>query len=177
MTDRCPDVVILACDDERTAAIERLAQQVWAMGSKVLLLLPRCHEELFDTVAKVSTDGFLILDQLTTETLNDSLQKVCRGDVVIPPQIGGRLLAKARAGQVEPTPPLPDLTPRERQALQLLVGGLSNKQIATQLQISSHGAKRLVANVLAKLNCPNRTLAVAVALQYNLVKQCTEADH
>ena len=41
---------------------------------------------------------------------------------------------------------------------------MSNKQIARQLTISQHGVKRLVSNVLAKLNCPNRTQAVAVAL-------------
>jgi DNA-binding CsgD family transcriptional regulator len=56
------------------------------------------------------------------------------------------------------------LTPRERQVLDLLVEGFSDKQIAHRLRISQHGVKRLVSNVLAKLNCPNRTQAVAVAL-------------
>ncbi|WP_406326781.1 LuxR C-terminal-related transcriptional regulator [Streptomyces sp. NBC_00203] len=37
--------------------------------------------------------------------------------------------------------------------------GLSNKLIARGLRISEHGAKRLVANVLAEMNCPNRTQA------------------
>ncbi|MGI5287809.1 response regulator transcription factor [Nonomuraea polychroma] len=54
------------------------------------------------------------------------------------------------------------LTPRERQVLELLVEGMSNKQIA--LRISQHGVKRLVSNVLAKLNCPNRTMAVRTAI-------------
>jgi DNA-binding CsgD family transcriptional regulator len=48
--------------------------------------------------------------------------------------------------------------------LKLLVAGLSNKQIARQLDISPHGVKRLVSNVLAKLGCSNRTLAVALAI-------------
>ena len=56
-----------------------------------------------------------------------------------------------------------------RQALVLLAKGMSNKQIARRLNISEHGAKRHVANVLAKLNCPNRTLAVALALRHGLV--------
>ncbi|MCY0931861.1 helix-turn-helix transcriptional regulator [Streptomyces sp. H27-H1] len=51
------------------------------------------------------------------------------------------------------------LTPRERETPHLLVEGLSNKLIARRLRISEHGAKRLVANVLAKMNCPNRTQA------------------
>jgi DNA-binding CsgD family transcriptional regulator len=62
-------------------------------------------------------------------------------------------------------PPRPRLTPREREALQLLVEGLSNKQIARRLGISEHGAKRLVANILSKMDCSNRTSAVAKALR------------
>lgn len=63
------------------------------------------------------------------------------------------------------------LTPRERQALKLLADGLSNKQIARRLGISEHGAKRHVGNVLAKLNCPNRTVAVTVALNHGLLAE------
>lgn len=47
--------------------------------------------------------------------------------------------------------------------------GLSNKQAARRLQISEHGVKRLVGNVLAKLNCPNRTLAVVRAIEDGLL--------
>src|SRR6266700_4144088 len=53
--------------------------------------------------------------------------------------------------------------------LVLLVEGLSNKQIARELGISIHGAKRLVANILIKLNCPTRTLAVRAALTLGLI--------
>ena len=161
----------MACDDENVEDIECLAQRIWEVGSKVLVLLSQNSEELFDSVARISTDGFLLLDQLTTENLDDSLQKVAKGEVVIPTQIAGRLLERTRSGQRESPPVSPDLTPRERQALQLLVEGLSNKQIATKLRISSHGAKRLVANLLAKLNCTNRTMAASMALKYKLVEQ------
>ncbi|MFD0626787.1 response regulator transcription factor [Streptomyces sanglieri] len=59
--------------------------------------------------------------------------------------------------------------PREQQVLALLAQGFSNKQIARRIGISEHGAKRHVTNLLAKLNSPNRTLAVALALQEGLV--------
>ncbi|NYH52721.1 MULTISPECIES: response regulator transcription factor [Nocardiopsis] len=177
---RCPEnlprVVILACDGDRTNDIEDIAKRFGGFGSKVLLLLTRSDGSLFDSAARVPTDGFLVLDQLTTEVLDESLQKVISGDVVIPPSIAGHLLAQMRDGQGQPRMMLPELTPREEQALQLLVGGLSNKQIATRLRISQHGAKRLVANLLAKLNCKNRTMAVATALQYKLVEQDATKD-
>ena len=63
-------------------------------------------------------------------------------------------------------------TPREQQTLALLVEGLPNKQIARRLGISEHGAKRNVANILAKLNVPNRTLAAAKAVRDGLVPLC-----
>ncbi|MFK0156900.1 response regulator transcription factor [Streptomyces sp. NPDC090499] len=61
------------------------------------------------------------------------------------------------------------LTPRELQVLRLVAQGLSNKQVSRQLQISEHGVKQLVGNVLAKLNCPNRTLAVVRAMEDGLL--------
>lgn len=170
------DVVILTCSDKQMEGAQEAAKCFRGTGAKVLLLLSEINDELFKSVAKISTDGFLLLDELTTETLDEALQKVAAGDMFIPPQIAERLLVWTRGEQGEPRPVLPELTPRERQALQLLVGGLSNKQIATRLRISSHGAKRLVANVMAKLNCQNRTMAVSMALQHRLVEQDVTED-
>ena len=113
--DKPLDVAILSLFEGSVDDIEDIAKRSWSIGSKILLLLPRSDEFLFDSVAKVSTDGFLIMDQLTMETLDESLQKVAQGDVVIPPPIAGRLLARTRGGQSRSRPPLPELTPREMQ--------------------------------------------------------------
>ncbi|MFE4519574.1 response regulator transcription factor, partial [Kitasatospora sp. NPDC056783] len=63
----------------------------------------------------------------------------------------------------------PALTARELEVLHLVAQGLSNKQVSRELQISEHGVKRHVGNVLTKLNCPNRTLAVVRALEDGLI--------
>ncbi|WP_406727854.1 LuxR C-terminal-related transcriptional regulator [Streptomyces sp. GD-15H] len=65
--------------------------------------------------------------------------------------------------------PRRQLTERERRVLELLVEGFSNRQIGQALEVSEHVAKRTVAIVLAKLDCPNRTQAAAVALREGLV--------
>jgi DNA-binding CsgD family transcriptional regulator len=62
------------------------------------------------------------------------------------------------------------LTDREKETLGLLVEGLSNKQIARRLRISSHGAKRLVASLMAKLDAPNRTTAVVKSIRMGLIQ-------
>ena len=53
------------------------------------------------------------------------------------------------------------LTPREREVLELVARGASNKQIARQLDLSLHTVKRHVANILTKLNATSRIQAGA----------------
>jgi len=64
---------------------------------------------------------------------------------------------------------LEPLTARENQVLELLTKGLSNKQIAARLEISSHTAKFHVNSILNKLNASTRTEAVVTAVRYGLV--------
>ncbi|MGP4050489.1 response regulator transcription factor [Streptomyces sp. 2A115] len=63
----------------------------------------------------------------------------------------------------------PSLTAREVETLDGMAAGMSNRQIARAMGISEHGVKRHVAHIFAKLNCRNRTTAVAVALRTGLV--------
>lgn len=106
------------------------------------------------------SSGLIAIDELETRTLEGALGRAVTGELLVPQRLAVRLLTMSdhRAG---PRLDRPRMTPREQQAIQLLVEGLTNKQIARRLGVSEHGAKRLVANVLAKLGCPNRTLAVA----------------
>jgi adenylate cyclase len=64
---------------------------------------------------------------------------------------------------------LGELTARERQVLSLVASGQSNPQIATQLGISEHTAKRHVANVLDRLQLPTRGAAATLAARHGLI--------
>jgi DNA-binding CsgD family transcriptional regulator len=61
------------------------------------------------------------------------------------------------------------LTPREREVLELLVAGASNKLIARRLRISTHTAKFHVTSLMGKLQARSRSEAVAIALRGGLV--------
>ena len=114
-------------------------------------------------------DGFLSERELTVETLRDVLDRVMTGEVPMPPDLARDLLDHAaREAQPQRTGSV-RLTHREGQTLALLAKGLSNKQIARQLNISSHGVKRLVASLLLKLGSPNRTAAVVNAIRTGII--------
>jgi LuxR family maltose regulon positive regulatory protein len=66
--------------------------------------------------------------------------------------------------------PLPEVTPREREVLRLLVEGLTNQQIAERLVVSEHTVHRHVTNILRKLDLPSRTAAAAHAVRSGLLE-------
>jgi two-component system nitrate/nitrite response regulator NarL len=114
-------------------------------------------------------DGYVLESELTAASLDDALARVCRGEAPVPALLAQGLLSRLRSVESEPIRRQFLLTPRELDVLALLVEGLSNKDIARRLGMSEHGVKRHVGAVLAKLNCPNRTVAVAFVLQKGLV--------
>jgi NarL family two-component system response regulator YdfI len=61
------------------------------------------------------------------------------------------------------------LTRREVEVLQMLAGGLSNKEIAARLNISDHTVKFHVASILGKLSAASRTEAVSIGIRRGLV--------
>ena len=83
--------------------------------------------------------------------------------------VDGTDVAIALDGDGEAEPTSIDLTPRERQVLELLAQGASNKAIARRLEITPHTAKFHVAAIIAKLGATGRTDAVARAMRLGLV--------
>jgi two-component system, NarL family, response regulator YdfI len=93
-----------------------------------------------------------------------------QGFTVLPATLAARLLpARLAAADEGLDEPLEPLTPREREVLELLAHGLSNRQIAERLGISEHTAKFHVAAVSAKLGASSRTEAVSRGVRRGLL--------
>lgn len=136
-----------------------------ASGVKIIVILEDDGGTWSDRVFRIPCHGFILQRELSVDVLSTTISRIYRGEIPMPGAVARNLIAAVNGADRRPRSCLSSLTPREMQTLDLLVKGLSNKQIARQLLISQHGAKRLVANILAKLNCENRTLAVAMALR------------
>ena len=100
----------------------------------------------------------------------DAARLVAAGLVVFPAHeeaVGGQRDDSRDVPLDEPEPVT--LTPREREVLELLAAGASNKAIARQLNISVHTAKFHVASLLSKLQASGRLEAVGIGLRTGLL--------
>ena len=101
-----------------------------------------------------------LLKDMSTEEIAGTIRSVERGGTELPPRIAERLAARAQRE---------DLTPREREVLQLLVRGRSNKEIGAQLYISDETVKSHLKTLFAKLNVRDRTDAAICAVRQGIV--------
>lgn len=152
--DRVPAFVVIG-DEESAWAREALREGV------VRALLPPSASagEIIAAVEAVSAG----LAALAPETLAALLS---------PPAANvEELLATPGAGsRLPPAEPERDaLTPREREVLEMLAEGLSNKEIAWRMNISEHTVKFHLASVFAKLDVSTRTEAVMQGLRRGLL--------
>jgi two-component system NarL family response regulator len=104
--------------------------------------------------------GYLLKD-VQVEVLSKAIKSVAAGHKHIPPEIA-RALAEHSKGS--------DLTSRELEVLQMVVKGLSNREIGKALGFSENTAKFHVKNILAKLQVADRTEAATAALQRGIIR-------
>lgn len=113
-----------------------------------------------------------VLDQIPairhSRVTRKTFEELAKGQ--IPVRATANRPAVARNGGVARHPRVPGgLTDRERAVLALLVHGHGNQQIASQMGISIHGAKRHVSNLLVKFDCRNRTEMALAAIKLGVV--------
>jgi DNA-binding NarL/FixJ family response regulator len=101
-----------------------------------------------------------IIKGMPYQVLVQALQRVHAGGRFLPPPVANALASRM---------PDSDLSARELEVLNLLVGGKSNKEIAQRLGITEATVKSHVSAILMRLNVEDRTQAVVTALQRGLV--------
>jgi DNA-binding NarL/FixJ family response regulator len=101
--------------------------------------------------------------------LQAAIQVVLQGLAALPRALAAEMLATPRAAMELADPPVEALTAREREVLELLSQGLSNKQIARALTISEHTVKFHVSSLYAKLGATSRADAVSRGARYGLI--------
>lgn len=159
-----PDILILDSDVSPLEA----KSLVGGLARPTLIVLLRSADPAYlERAAQLPAKSFLPEEGLDRNKLVEVIQAALRGDLNIPAAMARHFLSRVAA---DGNSPALRLTSREEDVLRFLVQGLSNKEIARSLDISSGSVKRNVEMLLAKLNSPNRTVAAIRALREGLVE-------
>ncbi|GGJ69557.1 LuxR C-terminal-related transcriptional regulator [Deinococcus aquiradiocola] len=121
-------------------------------------------EEESDVLAslKGGARGY-ILKGVAGRELRQILRAVQAGEVYITPALAAGVLVEMASARREGAGPLHDLTPRERQILEGVAGGRSNKEIGRDLDLTEKTVKHYMTNILQKLQVRNRVEAALIA--------------
>ena len=134
---------------------------------------PVLEDERVLPAIQAGAAGYLLKNTEPAE-LARAVRAAQAGDAIIDPTVAARLVSALSNDRLAGRDPADQLTRREREVLDLIVHGRSNKRIALELGIAEKTVKTHVGHVLAKLGVTDRTQAALLAVQQGLV---SPADH
>jgi two-component system nitrate/nitrite response regulator NarL len=128
----------------------------------VMLTMSDSEVDLGNAI-RAGVRGYLLKDMAPEEVV-DAIRRVAAGELVVAPTMTVKMIEMLRGDQPgqEPKNSLKLLTEREREILQLLSRGESNKSIALTLSISYDTVKQHVRHILNKLNLSSRVKAAVL---------------
>ncbi|MGZ5308002.1 MAG: response regulator [Solirubrobacterales bacterium] len=125
--------------------------------TKVIVFTAHAQPDLLSLAMRAGASGY-VLKSAPPEDIARAVETVAGGDTFVGTDL------KTGAGELQK---LLDLTPRERQVLELLAEGLRVKEIAERLTLSPATVHTHVRNAIAKLEVDTRTEAVALAVRFS----------
>lgn len=158
-----PDLLVM---DLRMKPMDGLAmlEQIRKDGCTipaVVLTMSDSEVDLGNAI-RAGARGYLLKDMAPEEVV-DAIRRVAAGELVVAPTMTVKMIDMLRGEQPEePKNSLKLLTEREREILQLLSRGESNKSIALTLSISYDTVKQHVRHILNKLNLSSRVKAAVL---------------
>lgn len=155
-----PDVTLMDLRMPGMSGVETTAAiRTKFPGARIVVLTTFDTEEDIFRVLDAGAAGYL-LKNTETKPLMETIRAVHAGTYALPAEIAARL-ARWRA--------MPELSAREREVLELIVRGRSNKEIGSSLGVAENTVKNHVKVILGKLGVQDRTQAATSAIQRGLV--------
>jgi DNA-binding NarL/FixJ family response regulator len=164
------DVLVLDLTMPGTDGFEVLRQvKATLPGMKVLVLTMHADAEYVARAVQDGADGYLLKDS-AVQDLVAAIEAVQAGRAYYSPPVQRELSELLRAHSAPPRP-MATLTEREREVVGLVVKGLSTKEIASRLDISTRTVETHRANLMRKLNLKSVALLTQFAIRERLVQK------
>ncbi len=168
-----PDVILMDLNMPVMDGIEasRLVAELYP-GIRIVVLTSFSDHSHIVPALQAGAAGYMLKD-VEPDQLAEAIRSAYKGNIQLHPDIAAALI-RSSATQIaqqpavqndqQETPPLEALTPREREVLELLSRGMSNKEIAAELVVAEKTVKTHVSSILSKLNVADRTQAALYAV-------------
>ncbi len=156
-----PEVTILGLRFPDSCSIDDLDNYfIVDPKAKIIVLAEHAGDAEIKKALKKGAAGYICKD-VSPEDLLNAIRTVAEGRKYIPDDIAQIL--SASLGQE-------DLTKTESNVLRMIVGGMSNKEIAFALEITENTVKSHVQNIFGKIGVSDRTSAATTAIKRGLVR-------
>lgn len=166
-----PDVVLMDVNMPGLNGIEATRRIAAGASETAILIITMFDDDTVFMAMQAGARGYLLKGAQGHETLR-AIRAVADGDVIFSPGVAEQMMAYfARGMKATPDAPFPDLTPREREILELLAQGLTNTAIAEKLVLSPKTIRNQVSNIFSKLQVATRSEAIVKAREAGLGHQ------
>jgi len=166
-----PEVVIMDISMPRmdgVQATERILAQ--DTPTEVVILSMHADRYLAEQLLRAGAKGYLLKDSITEELLL-AVRSASQGKTYLSPAISQSVLNALMNSDADETAQRPGelLTPREREVLQLIAEGYTNKAIADELTISVKTVEKHRSSLMSKLDVHDLASLIRVAIKRQLI--------
>ena len=161
-----PDLVVVVIAEQDDDPYSEIARLMSTYSSTRVLAITEAASVIELREAIVAGVQSLLLADVSIDELQDAISATADGTRVLAPEVAIQL---AGSWATEPANGDAQLTARELQVLQHLAEGMTNAQVAAELDLSPRTVKTHVQNLLVKLDTPDRTGAVAQGFRRGLI--------
>jgi DNA-binding NarL/FixJ family response regulator len=164
--EHLPDVLLLDIAMPGRGGIVAAGEVAGACpATKIIMLTVSKDEDDLMAALRAGARGY-VLKGVSAGELATVVRAVAGGEVYVPPSLAADMLRELSRPQ--PPDPIDELTEREREVLELVAEGLTNREIGERLHLSEKTVKHYMTNVLQKLQVRSRVEAALLAQRHGL---------
>ncbi len=165
-----PDIVVLDITMPRMGGLETLERlRAEHPHTRVILLSVHNDPPFIQSAIGLRVDGYVLKNGRASEIVT-AIREIMKGGSYFSPAVAREIVEQVRAPQSESSDPFTLLSARERDVLHLIADGLTAKEVATELSISTKTVEAHRTSLMRKLGVRKATELVRYALRHGLIE-------